>query len=114
MSPPSTSSTSPLGTCSSHPPRTLLPWRPPSSSRGEGPTWDPPGEGFQGLGVILTILHMLAFPRDEGAQVALLSPTQLKEKFPWINTEDVAVASYGMWEERGGSGDPSQHPSSSC
>ncbi|XP_032937771.1 FAD-dependent oxidoreductase domain-containing protein 1 [Catharus ustulatus] len=37
--------------------------------------------------------------RDEGAQVALLSPTQLKEKFPWINTEDVAVASYGLEDE---------------
>ncbi|NWI61232.1 FXRD1 protein, partial [Calyptomena viridis] len=37
--------------------------------------------------------------RGEGAQVALLSPTQLKEKFPWINTEDVAVASYGLEDE---------------
>ncbi|NXA06675.1 FXRD1 protein, partial [Sapayoa aenigma] len=37
--------------------------------------------------------------RKEGAQVALLSPTQLKEKFPWINTEDVAVASYGLEDE---------------
>ncbi|NXF24539.1 FXRD1 protein, partial [Rhodinocichla rosea] len=37
--------------------------------------------------------------RDEGAQVALLSPTQLKEKFPWMNTEDVAVASYGLEDE---------------
>lgn len=58
--------------------------------------------------VTLTLLHMLAIPRDEGAQVTLLSPTQLKAKFPWINTEDVAVASYGMWEDGGG-----QHPSSS-
>ncbi|NXX98228.1 FXRD1 protein, partial [Centropus bengalensis] len=33
--------------------------------------------------------------REEGAQVALLSPTQLKAKFPWIDTEGVAVASYG-------------------
>ncbi|XP_068850951.1 FAD-dependent oxidoreductase domain-containing protein 1 isoform X1 [Aphelocoma coerulescens] len=37
--------------------------------------------------------------RDEGAQVTLLSPTQLKAKFPWINTEDVAVASYGLEDE---------------
>lgn len=42
--------------------------------------------------------------------MTLLSPTQLKTKFPWINTEDVAVASYGMWED---GGDPPQHPSSS-
>ncbi|NXN81411.1 FXRD1 protein, partial [Bombycilla garrulus] len=39
------------------------------------------------------------FQRDEGVQVILLSPTQLKEKFPWINTEDVAVASYGLEDE---------------
>ncbi|NXA65739.1 FXRD1 protein, partial [Mohoua ochrocephala] len=37
--------------------------------------------------------------REEGAQVTLLSPTQLKAKFPWINTEDVAVASYGLEDE---------------
>ncbi|NXR38092.1 FXRD1 protein, partial [Zosterops hypoxanthus] len=37
--------------------------------------------------------------REEGAQVALLSPTQLKMKFPWMNTEDVAVASYGLEDE---------------
>ncbi|NXW69558.1 FXRD1 protein, partial [Hirundo rustica] len=37
--------------------------------------------------------------RDEGAQVTLMSPTQLKTKFPWINTEDVAVASYGLEDE---------------
>ncbi|NXR94227.1 FXRD1 protein, partial [Hypocryptadius cinnamomeus] len=39
------------------------------------------------------------FQRDEGAQVTLLSPTQLKEKFPWMNVEDVAVASYGLEDE---------------
>ncbi|NWH68893.1 FXRD1 protein, partial [Geococcyx californianus] len=37
--------------------------------------------------------------REEGAQVALLSPAQLKAKFPWIHTEDVAVASYGLQDE---------------
>ncbi|XP_052642258.1 FAD-dependent oxidoreductase domain-containing protein 1 isoform X1 [Harpia harpyja] len=37
--------------------------------------------------------------REEGVQVALLSPTQLKAKFPWIDTEDVAVASYGLEDE---------------
>ncbi|XP_061870005.1 FAD-dependent oxidoreductase domain-containing protein 1 isoform X2 [Colius striatus] len=37
--------------------------------------------------------------REEGAQVALLSPTQLKEKFPWMDTEDVAVGSYGLEDE---------------
>lgn len=37
--------------------------------------------------------------RSAGAQVSLLSPTQLKEKFPWINTEGVALASYGLENE---------------
>lgn len=43
---------------------------------------------------------MPVVPREEGAKVALLSPSQLKTKFPWINTEDVAVASYGEGEPR--------------
>ncbi|XP_071654779.1 FAD-dependent oxidoreductase domain-containing protein 1 isoform X3 [Patagioenas fasciata] len=37
--------------------------------------------------------------RDEGVQVALLSPTQLKERFPWMDTQDVAVGSYGLEDE---------------
>ncbi|KAG8008482.1 FAD-dependent oxidoreductase domain-containing protein 1 [Nibea albiflora] len=37
--------------------------------------------------------------RYAGAKVALLSPTQLKEKFPWVNTNDVALASYGLENE---------------
>ncbi|NWI38580.1 FXRD1 protein, partial [Picathartes gymnocephalus] len=46
-----------------------------------------------------TLEAAVQFQRDEGAQVTLLSPTQLKAKFPWINTEDVAVASYGLEDE---------------
>ncbi|KAM4620176.1 FAD-dependent oxidoreductase domain-containing protein 1 [Polymixia lowei] len=37
--------------------------------------------------------------RYAGAKVSLLSPTQLKEKFPWINTDGVALASYGLENE---------------
>ncbi|KAJ8412568.1 hypothetical protein AAFF_G00129040 [Aldrovandia affinis] len=37
--------------------------------------------------------------RYAGAKVTLLSPTQLKEKFPWINTDGVALASYGLENE---------------
>lgn len=33
--------------------------------------------------------------RQEGAKVCLMSPEQLQKKFPWINTEGVALASYG-------------------
>ncbi|KAM6984071.1 FAD-dependent oxidoreductase domain-containing protein 1 [Tautogolabrus adspersus] len=42
--------------------------------------------------------------RYAGAKVTLLSPTQLKEKFPWVNTDGVALASYGLENE--GSFDP--------
>ncbi|XP_064124956.1 FAD-dependent oxidoreductase domain-containing protein 1 isoform X1 [Loxodonta africana] len=37
--------------------------------------------------------------RQEGAKVCLMSPEQLRNKFPWINTEGVALASYGMEDE---------------
>ncbi|XP_033955101.1 LOW QUALITY PROTEIN: FAD-dependent oxidoreductase domain-containing protein 1 [Pseudochaenichthys georgianus] len=37
--------------------------------------------------------------RSFGAHVSLLSATQLKEKFPWINTDGVALASYGLENE---------------
>ncbi|XP_017284632.1 FAD-dependent oxidoreductase domain-containing protein 1 isoform X2 [Kryptolebias marmoratus] len=37
--------------------------------------------------------------RLAGASVSLLSPTQVKEKFPWINTEGVALGSYGLENE---------------
>ncbi|XP_078282695.1 FAD-dependent oxidoreductase domain-containing protein 1 isoform X2 [Rhinoraja longicauda] len=37
--------------------------------------------------------------RDEGAAVTLLTPQQLQRKFPWINTEGVALASYGLENE---------------
>ncbi|XP_049634860.1 FAD-dependent oxidoreductase domain-containing protein 1 isoform X2 [Suncus etruscus] len=34
--------------------------------------------------------------RQEGAKICLMSPEQLGAKFPWINTQGVALASYGM------------------
>ncbi|KAK5608629.1 hypothetical protein CRENBAI_022868 [Crenichthys baileyi] len=37
--------------------------------------------------------------RFAGAKVSLLSPQQVKEKFPWINTEGVVLASYGLENE---------------
>lgn len=37
--------------------------------------------------------------RYTGAKVCLLSPTQLKDKFPWLNTDGVALASYGLENE---------------
>ncbi|XP_025893925.1 FAD-dependent oxidoreductase domain-containing protein 1, partial [Nothoprocta perdicaria] len=37
--------------------------------------------------------------REEGARVALLSPAQLRAKFPWLDTRGVALASYGLEDE---------------
>ncbi|NP_001107050.1 FAD-dependent oxidoreductase domain-containing protein 1 [Danio rerio] len=37
--------------------------------------------------------------RYAGAKVVLLSPSQLKERFPWMNTEGVALASLGLENE---------------
>nr|XP_012805844.1 FAD-dependent oxidoreductase domain-containing protein 1 isoform X2 [Jaculus jaculus] len=37
--------------------------------------------------------------RQEGAKICLMSAEQLQNKFPWINTEGVALASYGMEDE---------------
>lgn len=37
--------------------------------------------------------------RQEGAKVCLMSPEQLRKKFPWMNTEGVALASYGLENE---------------
>ncbi|KAM6157810.1 FAD-dependent oxidoreductase domain-containing protein 1 [Rhynchocyon petersi] len=34
--------------------------------------------------------------RQEGAKVCLMSPEHLRNKFPWINTEGIALASYGL------------------
>uniref|UniRef100_A0A8C5E074 FAD-dependent oxidoreductase domain-containing protein 1 n=1 Tax=Gouania willdenowi TaxID=441366 RepID=A0A8C5E074_GOUWI len=36
---------------------------------------------------------------DAGAKVRLLSASQLKHKFPWINTDGVVLASYGLENE---------------
>uniref|UniRef100_A0A4W3GWU1 FAD-dependent oxidoreductase domain-containing protein 1 n=1 Tax=Callorhinchus milii TaxID=7868 RepID=A0A4W3GWU1_CALMI len=37
--------------------------------------------------------------RREGAKVMLLTPQQLQKKFPWINIDGVAVASFGLENE---------------
>nr|XP_056716854.1 FAD-dependent oxidoreductase domain-containing protein 1 [Euleptes europaea] len=37
--------------------------------------------------------------RSEGAEVSLLSPAQLKKRFPWLNTDGVALASHGLENE---------------
>lgn len=35
----------------------------------------------------------------QGAKVELMSPEKLKKKFPWMNTEDIALGSYGLQNE---------------
>ncbi|XP_015426823.1 PREDICTED: FAD-dependent oxidoreductase domain-containing protein 1 isoform X2 [Myotis davidii] len=48
--------------------------------------------------LILTNIHTgtRVSLRQEGAKVCLMSPEQLQNKFPWINTDGVALASYGL------------------
>ncbi|XP_063799772.1 FAD-dependent oxidoreductase domain-containing protein 1 isoform X2 [Pseudophryne corroboree] len=46
-----------------------------------------------------TLLENYRIQSDQGAKVALLSPDQLIKKFPWINTQDVALACYGLENE---------------
>ena len=43
---------------------------------------------------ILTRNH--ALQRERGVDVALLSPEALRERFPWLSTEDVALGSLGL------------------
>ncbi|XP_072810094.1 FAD-dependent oxidoreductase domain-containing protein 1 isoform X4 [Vicugna pacos] len=43
-----------------------------------------------------TMENNVKVQRQEGAKVCLMSPEQLRNKFPWINTEGVALASYGF------------------
>ncbi|KAF3840613.1 hypothetical protein F7725_006475, partial [Dissostichus mawsoni] len=46
-----------------------------------------------------SFIQSCSFELSFGAHVSLLSATQLKEKFPWINTDGVALASYGLENE---------------
>ena len=39
------------------------------------------------------------FFRECGAKVELLGPKQLKRKFPWLNTDGIAMGSYGYENE---------------
>ncbi|XP_004862654.1 FAD-dependent oxidoreductase domain-containing protein 1 isoform X3 [Heterocephalus glaber] len=50
----------------------------------------------KGAAVLETNVKM---QRQEGAKISLMSPEQLQKKFPWINTEGVALASYGLENE---------------
>uniref|UniRef100_A0A670YNS8 FAD-dependent oxidoreductase domain-containing protein 1 n=1 Tax=Pseudonaja textilis TaxID=8673 RepID=A0A670YNS8_PSETE len=56
---------------------------------------------FDSVAIILFYLPLSHLPRKmrEGVAVSLLSPAQLKKKFPWLNTDDVALASYGLENE---------------
>ena len=40
-----------------------------------------------------------AVQRERGVQVALLNPTQLQARFPWLNVDDVAGGSLGLADE---------------
>lgn len=46
-----------------------------------------------------TLESNVRMQRQEGAKVCLMSPEQMQNKFPWINAEGVALASYGLENE---------------
>ena len=49
--------------------------------------------------VYIDINCYLVHYRGLGAKIQLLTPRMLKEKFPWIETDGVALASYGLENE---------------
>lgn len=68
---------------------------------------DPPNIDFNPAGYLFLaseknvqrIIENVKLQTSLGAKVELLTPEKLKENFPWLNTEDVAVASHGLENE---------------
>ncbi|XP_033110412.1 FAD-dependent oxidoreductase domain-containing protein 1-like isoform X2 [Anneissia japonica] len=68
---------------------------------------DPPNVQFNENGYLFLATengaHILEenskLQKELGAKVELLSPTQLKARHPWLNTSDIALASYGFQNE---------------
>ncbi|CAG0882431.1 unnamed protein product [Cyprideis torosa] len=65
---------------------------------------EPPDPGFNPNGYVFTatedqaeqLVENVALQQRFGARVELLSPGNLQERFPWLNTEGIAIASYGL------------------
>ena len=53
--------------------------------------------------ILILDIHILVivwfFYSECGAKVELLSAKQLKRKFPWLNTDGIAMGSYGYENE---------------
>lgn len=68
---------------------------------------DPPDIQFQPSGYVFMATEKSAdilednvkLQRSLGAKVELLSPQQLKQKFPWLNIENLVLASHGLENE---------------
>ncbi|XP_064458174.1 FAD-dependent oxidoreductase domain-containing protein 1-like [Ornithodoros turicata] len=69
--------------------------------------FDPPDIQFQPHGYLFLASENGVQPMQEnhamqeslGARVELLKPDKLKQKFPWLNTEGIALASHGLDNE---------------
>lgn len=81
--------------------RWLTSWRKTTTPRGVGPpsfsttVWYQKARNLCPNYLSVAYVTLCSCCRYAGAKVSLLSPTQLKEKFPWINTDGVVLASYG-------------------
>ncbi|CAH1389191.1 unnamed protein product [Nezara viridula] len=68
---------------------------------------DPPDIQFQPSGYVFLATEKSAnilennvkLQRSLGAKVELLSPEELKQKFPWLNVENIALGSHGLENE---------------
>ena len=49
--------------------------------------------------ICIFLQKVFFFYRECGAKVELLSAKQLKRKFPWLNTDGIAMGSYGYENE---------------
>ncbi|HEX2141200.1 MAG TPA: FAD-dependent oxidoreductase, partial [Candidatus Limnocylindria bacterium] len=48
---------------------------------------------------LATLEHNHALQREHDAPVALLGPMELRQRFPWLNVEDIAAGSLGLADE---------------
>jgi FAD-dependent oxidoreductase domain-containing protein 1 len=53
-------------------------------------------KGYLYLGQAQTLRRLHATQVENGANVALLTPGELKERFPWLNVDDIELGSLGL------------------
>ena len=56
-------------------------------------------KGYLILRRSLNVLDSVAAQNDSGADISVLYPDELKDRFPWINTDDIACGTFGNRNE---------------